>query len=267
MKFFYIPMILLDQTQSPKAEVDVRKQFFYSILQSSGKSATFESVNKEQSISSSIKRSRSESDLDQSVDATDKEPDASAAEDKLEVSRPRSASPTVGSQVKGDGRIDEEHPGQKGQEGQEGQEEVTSANESSSVVASGGIATLKTRGALQRHRSEDLAGSSRAASKVPPVTKSKSVDYDIGEDAKMKTTFIGAGVPEEEEDNSKEEKQSLQASPSQSTPKGKCRPYIDIPEFNWSPLHQRLLSELLFAIESDIQVWKTYVKFDIFKVI
>ena len=172
----------------------------------------------------------------------------------MEVGRPRSASPTVGSQVKGDDEIDKEHLGQKGQECED---KDTSTNENSSTAASGGIATLKTRGTLQRHRSEDLAGSSSAASKIPPVSKSKSVDYDIGENAKMKTTYIGAGVPEEEEDNSKEEKQSLQESPSQSTPKGKCRPYIDVPEFNWSPLHQRLLSELLFAIESDIQVWKT----------
>lgn len=32
--------------------------------------------------------------------------------------------------------------------------------------------------------------------------------------------------------------------------------YVNIPEYLWSPVHQRLLGDLLFAIESDIQVWR-----------
>ena len=44
-----------------------------------------------------------------------------------------------------------------------------------------------------------------------------------------------------------------------SPSKAKCRPFIDIPEFNWSQAHQRLLTELLFSIEKDLQVWKTQV--------
>ena len=52
-------------------------------------------------------------------------------------------------------------------------------------------------------------------------------------------------------------------SNSESTERGKSpeqpkvRPYVDIPEFTWSNAHQRLLTELLFSIETDIQVWKT----------
>lgn len=43
----------------------------------------------------------------------------------------------------------------------------------------------------------------------------------------------------------------------ESPASSKCRPFVDIPEFNWSMPHQRLLTELLFSIEKDIQVWKT----------
>jgi len=29
-----------------------------------------------------------------------------------------------------------------------------------------------------------------------------------------------------------------------------------IPEFKWSQMHQRLLTDLLFSIETDIQMWR-----------
>ena len=248
---------MLDPKETSNTEMDVRMQFFYSILKSSGK--TFEPINKEQTLSETMKRSRSESDLDQSVDATDKAANGNVANDTLEPTRPRSASPTVGAQAIGDNGVDEASAEKQEEtsesiEKQDGprEEESTQDNASDNVAdTQGGIATLNSKGPLQRHRSVDSA---TTRSRIPPPVKSKSLDYDIGEDAKMKTTFIGSEVPE---DSDKKDERPTQDSPSQSTPKGKCRPYIDIPEFSWSALHQRLLSELLFAIESDIQVWKT----------
>ena len=38
--------------------------------------------------------------------------------------------------------------------------------------------------------------------------------------------------------------------------KAAFRAYVNIPEYLWSPIHQRLLGDLLFAIESDVQVWR-----------
>lgn len=38
--------------------------------------------------------------------------------------------------------------------------------------------------------------------------------------------------------------------------KATYRAYVNIPEYLWSPIHQRLLGDLLFAIESDVQVWR-----------
>lgn len=29
-----------------------------------------------------------------------------------------------------------------------------------------------------------------------------------------------------------------------------------IPEFKWSPMHQRLLTDLLFALETDVHMWR-----------
>ena len=38
---------------------------------------------------------------------------------------------------------------------------------------------------------------------------------------------------------------------------GPRAPPFRIPEFRWSYLHQMLLSDLLFSLEQDVQVWKT----------
>lgn len=37
-----------------------------------------------------------------------------------------------------------------------------------------------------------------------------------------------------------------------------------IPEFKWSPMHQRLLTDLLFALETDVHVWRRYEAIDSF---
>ena len=39
---------------------------------------------------------------------------------------------------------------------------------------------------------------------------------------------------------------------------GPRAPPFRIPEFRWSGLHQKLLSDLLFSVETDLQVWKRY---------
>eukprot|EP00094_Tigriopus_californicus_P012159 TCALIF_11751-PA protein Name:"Similar to NBEA Neurobeachin (Homo sapiens)" AED:0.12 eAED:0.13 QI:0/0.04/0/0.81/1/1/22/0/1914 len=39
---------------------------------------------------------------------------------------------------------------------------------------------------------------------------------------------------------------------------GPSRPPFRIPEFRWSYIHQRLLSDVLFSLETDIQVWRSH---------
>lgn len=43
---------------------------------------------------------------------------------------------------------------------------------------------------------------------------------------------------------------------SNGDPQSTYRAHVNIPEYLWSPIHQRLLGDLLFAIESDVQVWR-----------
>lgn len=59
--------------------------------------------------------------------------------------------------------------------------------------------------------------------------------------------------------NEDKRKESTSEPTSPTTPNSphEARPLI--PEFLWSPMHQRLLADILFAIESDLQVWRRYV--------
>lgn len=68
---------------------------------------------------------------------------------------------------------------------------------------------------------------------------------------------IGPGNPA-----NNEPKQQQQRSKSGSTrpmfSPGPTRPPFRIPEFKWSYIHQRLLSDVLFSLETDIQVWRSH---------
>ncbi|XP_078601403.1 neurobeachin-like isoform X5 [Branchiostoma floridae x Branchiostoma japonicum] len=52
--------------------------------------------------------------------------------------------------------------------------------------------------------------------------------------------------------------QKSQGSPGQQFSPGPRTSMFRIPEFSWSPMHQRLLSDLLFSLETDIQVWRSH---------
>ena len=80
-------------------------------------------------------------------------------------------------------------------------------------------------------------------SKVQQEQETQSIELDLTSTEILETN----GVSDENQRD----------GPPKSPDKAKCRPYVDIPEFTWSHAHQRLLTELLFSIEKDIQVWKT----------
>ncbi len=42
---------------------------------------------------------------------------------------------------------------------------------------------------------------------------------------------------------------------------GPSRPPFRIPEFKWSYIHQRLLSDILYLLETDVQMWRKLVYF------
>ena len=252
--------------------MDIRKKFFYSILQAGNKDKVTDSERSEQTTAEALKRSQSESDISQSLDATNDAAtdDESKGVDVNNITRPRSASPTVGTQGKGrvesdvvsdtENKSPDEGP-IEAVNGEIGGEETAEerAEDGAEPKVNDSIATLKSAKTIHRRHSDDFSSDkSRTTKTPPPPTKSKSLDYDVGPEAIMKTTFIGAPPEEPESEASPTTDDDLNGATSNtSTPKGKCRPYIDIPEFSWSELHQRLLTELLFAVESDLQVWKT----------
>ncbi|CAG0917437.1 unnamed protein product [Notodromas monacha] len=53
---------------------------------------------------------------------------------------------------------------------------------------------------------------------------------------------------------------SAESNTRQMFSPGPSRPPFRIPEFRWSVIHQRLLSDVLFSLESDIQVWRSSSK-------
>lgn len=111
-------------------------------------------------------------------------------------------------------------------------------------------------------------GEGRVASSLLP--SSSEIQFAVAEaDERVKSEVLSAVLPIDMPDRKKalstftcasnngfnvdqEEKYELPVSP-----RAKCKPFVDIPEFSWSPMHQRLLTELLFSIEADMQVWKT----------
>eukprot|EP00795_Rhopilema_esculentum_P000600 gene600-10293_t len=258
-----------------ETEMDIRKKFFYSILQGGNKDKATDLERSEQTTAEALKRSQSESDISQSLDATNDEATdgESKGVDVNNITRPRSASPTVGTQGKGgiesDAMSDTDNKGPdegpiEAVNGEIGGEETAEklAEDGAGSKVNDSIATVKSAKTIHRRHSDDVSSDkSRSTKTPPPPTKSKSLDYDVGPEAIMKTTFIGAPPDEPEIEASPKTNDDLNGTASNtSTPKGKCRPYIDIPEFSWSELHQRLLTELLFAVESDLQVWKTHTR-------
>lgn len=51
---------------------------------------------------------------------------------------------------------------------------------------------------------------------------------------------------------------SSQSHSRQIFSSGPTRPPFRIPEFRWSYIHQRLLSDVLFSLETDMQVWRSH---------
>lgn len=60
------------------------------------------------------------------------------------------------------------------------------------------------------------------------------------------------------ESNSKNTKSNSSSSTRPMFSPGPTRPPFRIPEFKWSYIHQRLLSDVLFSLETDIQVWRSH---------
>uniref|UniRef100_A0A672MZD6 Neurobeachin n=1 Tax=Sinocyclocheilus grahami TaxID=75366 RepID=A0A672MZD6_SINGR len=107
-------------------------------------------------------------------------------------------------------------------------------------------AAARTAECLEQEVGEARAGKSGGDT---ASTTSDTERSDDGKDKEMKkiqtTATTQVGMPMTEE-------QRRQFSPGPRTT------MFRIPEFKWSPMHQRLLTDLLFALESDVHMWRSH---------
>uniref|UniRef100_A0A6P4F7P5 Neurobeachin isoform X10 n=1 Tax=Drosophila rhopaloa TaxID=1041015 RepID=A0A6P4F7P5_DRORH len=74
--------------------------------------------------------------------------------------------------------------------------------------------------------------------------------------SQMEANHYGPGNPEPKQQQPQQRSKSGSTRPMFSP--GPTRPPFRIPEFKWSYIHQRLLSDVLFSLETDIQVWRSH---------
>ncbi|XP_077015132.1 neurobeachin isoform X3 [Tamandua tetradactyla] len=96
-------------------------------------------------------------------------------------------------------------------------------------------------------RSDDGKDSGKEIRKIQTTATTQAVPGRAGpqHDRDLRVDLGFRGVPMTEE-------QRRQFSPGPRTT------MFRIPEFKWSPLHQRLLTDLLFALETDVHVWRSH---------
>ncbi|XP_070138395.1 neurobeachin isoform X19 [Drosophila bipectinata] len=79
-----------------------------------------------------------------------------------------------------------------------------------------------------------------------------------GEGNPMDASHYGPGNPANNEPKQQQQQRSKSGSTRPMFSPGPTRPPFRIPEFKWSYIHQRLLSDVLFSLETDIQVWRSH---------
>lgn len=77
--------------------------------------------------------------------------------------------------------------------------------------------------------------------------------FHLGLDSVLKT-----GVDEKKNENTINKSSTPNVDTRPMFNPGPSRPPFRIPEFKWSYIHQRLLSDVLYSLESNIQVWRGY---------
>ncbi|XP_069496706.1 neurobeachin isoform X2 [Ambystoma mexicanum] len=96
-------------------------------------------------------------------------------------------------------------------------------------------------------RSDDGRESGKEIKKIQTTTTTQAVQgrSSAPHDRDLRVDLGFRGMPMTEE-------QRRQFSPGPRTT------MFRIPEFKWSPMHQRLLTDLLFALETDVHVWRSH---------
>lgn len=69
---------------------------------------------------------------------------------------------------------------------------------------------------------------------------------------------LDSTVPQSQNEDNSNGKRARSGNNRPMFSPGPTRPPFRIPEFKWSYIHQRLLSDVLFSLETDIQVWRSH---------
>jgi hypothetical protein len=96
----------------------------------------------------------------------------------------------------------------------------------------------------------DDSPSSSNENKTNNTTPSPSVSNNDAEQQQIQRDEISQGEPQLKRQKSGTQRPMFSPGPT--------RPPFRIPEFKWSYIHQRLLSDVLFSLETDIQVWRSH---------
>ena len=107
----------------------------------------------------------------------------------------------------------------------------------------------------------------KAQNKEAVISTISSIDTQSklsNSDPKMSTTVVPDSAPSrtnrygsQRRTNPQKEFYSSLILGQKQTPKVSATPAFRIPEFRWSPLHLKLLNDLLFSIECDLQMWRS----------
>uniref|UniRef100_A0A673MFF8 Neurobeachin-like n=1 Tax=Sinocyclocheilus rhinocerous TaxID=307959 RepID=A0A673MFF8_9TELE len=86
------------------------------------------------------------------------------------------------------------------------------------------------------------------------------LEQEVGEARAGKSGCDAASTTsdtERSDDGKDKEMKKIQTTATTQVP-GPRTTMFRIPEFKWSPMHQRLLTDLLFALESDVHMWRSH---------
>ncbi|XP_071379675.1 neurobeachin isoform X6 [Centroberyx affinis] len=122
---------------------------------------------------------------------------------------------------------------------------AAAASEGDPLAAKSGSAADAASTTSDTERSDD--GKDKEMKKILTTTTTQSLHGRLASqmerDLRVDLGFRGMPMTEE---------QRRQFSPGPRTT------MFRIPEFKWSPMHQRLLTDLLFALETDVHVWRSH---------
>ena len=106
--------------------------------------------------------------------------------------------------------------------------------------------------------SVDIGPSRKANFQSPPVRNTHKDTNHPADSRKDNSTDRKSANPQNNQKNSRGSSNTGGGNSRTTFSPGPARPPFRIPEFRWSYIHQRLLSDVLFSLETDIQVWRSH---------